>query len=173
MAEPRPQRKRPAPLDREKLRALALSYVGRYATTRHRLGDYLRRKLRERGWAGEQEADVATLVADFAALSYVDDEAFASNRAASLLRRGYGPARVRANLGQSGIEREQIAVAAAVDIEQEREAALIFAKRKRIGPFRQSETNPREREKAMAAMLRAGHGFDLAREIVNALHERD
>ncbi|HYZ48955.1 MAG TPA: RecX family transcriptional regulator, partial [Sphingomonas sp.] len=42
-----------APLDAPALERFALRYVERYATTRARLADYLSRKLRERGWAGE------------------------------------------------------------------------------------------------------------------------
>ncbi|KTW08260.1 RecX family transcriptional regulator, partial [Sphingomonas sanguinis] len=35
------------------LERLALRYVERFATTEGKLVDYLTRKLRERGWAGE------------------------------------------------------------------------------------------------------------------------
>ena len=55
-------RKPRPPLNREKLQALALHYVGRYATSRARLGDYLRRKVRERGWSGELEPPIEELV---------------------------------------------------------------------------------------------------------------
>ena len=50
MAVPRRRRERP-PLDAEKLRELALAYVGRFATTRARLSTYLERKIRERALA--------------------------------------------------------------------------------------------------------------------------
>ena len=46
-------------------------------------------------------------------------------------------------------------------------AALRFAKRRRIGPFAaQALRDPKEREKALGAMVRAGHGFGLARAIL-------
>ena len=45
-------------------------------------------------------------------------------------------------------------------------AALRFAKRRRIGPFADARPRPKEREKALAAMIRAGHPFALAREIM-------
>ena len=41
------------PLDRAALERLALRYVERFATTRGRLTDYLKRKIRERGWDGD------------------------------------------------------------------------------------------------------------------------
>ena len=51
-----------------KLRDLAIHYVGRYATSRKKLSDYLLRKLRERGWESENAADVEGLIADFVRL---------------------------------------------------------------------------------------------------------
>jgi regulatory protein len=46
-------------------------------------------------------------------------------------------------------------------------AALRFAKRRRIGPFAAAAIrDPREREKALGAMVRAGHGFGIARAII-------
>jgi len=54
-AEPKPtgpkqgrRRGERPPLDAEGLERLGLFYAGRYATTRAKLADYLRRKLRER-----------------------------------------------------------------------------------------------------------------------------
>src|SRR4051794_3739244 len=84
------KRKPPPPLDEEGLERIALFYAGRYATTRARLDSYLRRKLKERGWGGPGEPPLARLIERFAALGYVDDRAFATARAASLGRRGYG-----------------------------------------------------------------------------------
>ena len=47
-------------------------------------------------------------------------------------------------------------------------AALRFARRKRIGPFAESALDRAGREKALAAMIRAGHGFEIAKAVVNA-----
>jgi hypothetical protein len=44
------------PLERADLERFALRYVERYATTRGRLADYLKRKIRERGWGEETES---------------------------------------------------------------------------------------------------------------------
>ena len=56
-------RKVKPPLDAEALEQAALSYAGRYATTRAKLAAYLARKLRERGWNGAGEPPVGRLVA--------------------------------------------------------------------------------------------------------------
>ena len=46
MARAKSRKPRP-PLDGEKLKELALAYVGRFATTRSKLATYLARKVRE------------------------------------------------------------------------------------------------------------------------------
>ena len=47
-------------------------------------------------------------------------------------------------------------------------AAVRFAERKRLGPFAAERPDRIGREKALAAMLRAGHPMDLARRLVDA-----
>jgi regulatory protein len=158
----------PPPLNAGGLERLALFYAGRYAVTRAKLAAYLTRKLRERGWGGEGEPPVARLVERFAELGYVNDAAFAATRADALGRRGYGERRVEQALRAAGIDEEDGAAAR----EQARDgawaAALRFATRKRIGPFAAERPDRPGREKALAAMLRAGHPLTLARRLVDA-----
>jgi regulatory protein len=155
-------------LDGEALERLALFYAGRYATTRSKLATYLQRKLRERGWAGPAEAPIEALVEKFVSLGYVDDAAFAASRTASLMRRGYGERRVSQALQAAGIGEEDGAPAREQASEQAFAAALRFAERRRLGPYAQSVADREARQKATAAMLRAGHRFDLVRIILNA-----
>ena len=163
----RKSRERP-PLDGERLEQAALFYAGRYATTRAKLRLYLARKLKERGWAGPGEPPLDTLVERLAGLGYVDDRAFAAARSASLVRRGFGPRRVGEALRAAGIEEEDSQDARAEAEAGAWDAALRFAERRRIGPFAPAEPDRAAREKAFAAMLRAGHPADLVRRIVGA-----
>lgn len=162
MREPR----RPAPpLDREKLDRLALRYVERFATTRGRLSDYLRRKIRERGWAGEP-ADPDALAEKLAGLGYVDDLAYAEAKATAMTRRGLGARRVADALRHARVEADDMAAVTPAVAERAPDAALAFARRKRFGPFA-AEPADRERfAKQLAAMARAGHGFELSRRIL-------
>lgn len=165
MRQKGPRRPRP-PLDEEKLNELALAYVARFATSRARLASYLARKLRERGWAGAGEPPVATLVAKAAAAGFVDDAAFALSKARSLTGRGYGARRVDQALHAAGIEQSDGEAARGHAQDDAVEAALLFARRRRIGPFAAERADPAAREKALAAMIRAGHGFRLAKSIL-------
>lgn len=155
------------PLEEAALERIALRYVERYATTRARLAAYLNRKIRERGWGGEGSPAVDALVARFAGLGYVDDAAFAEARGISLTRRGYGARRVSASLKAAGIDEADAAPVTREAESRARAAALAYARRRRFGPFASAPMDRPAREKALAAMLRAGHGFDVAREILS------
>jgi regulatory protein len=158
------------PLDRPQLRDLALAYVGRYATTRAKLASYLGRKLRERGWADPDAAEalaVDEIVAAMVANHFVDDRAYADMKAQGMSRRGYGPRRVQLALSAAGIEAEDMDEALEGARQDQQAAALAFAKRRRIGPFSRVAPDQKQREKALAALLRAGHDFALARRILD------
>lgn len=161
------RRREPEPLDSARLDELALTYVARFATSRARLEAYLLRKLRERGWKGEGEPPVAQLADRFVAAGYIDDAAFARAKSGSLLRRGYGQRRVTQALGAAGIGEDVRAEVRAGD-GAHRRAALALARKRGFGPFGRAPLDRPAREKQIAAMLRAGHPLDSARELVDA-----
>ncbi|SFF94431.1 regulatory protein [Novosphingobium sp. CF614] len=165
------KRHNPHPLTSTGLEELALAYVARFATTQARLGAYLHRKLRERGWAGAGSPPVDAVVRRHVEAGHVDDAAWARMKAGSLLRRGYGARRVGEALGQAGVE-EQVREEARPGESEQRRAALVMARRRRFGPFAVQipggAPQERQRERQIAAMLRAGHPLDIARRIVDA-----
>lgn len=151
---------------------MALAYIARFATSAARFERYLARKLRERGWDGEGDPPVAQLAERYVALGYIDDAAYARMKAGSLLRRGYGGRRVRQALGEAGIA-EDLRDAALPDELAARQAALAYARRRRFGPFGGVVPERDRREKQLAALLRAGHGFDAARAVIDAASEAE
>lgn len=157
-----------AAYDQEALERTALSYAARYATTRTRLKAYLVRKLRERGWLEDREPPVEAIVERLAELGYVDDRAFASARAASLSRRGFGARRVEASLKSAGIGEEDAVEARVLAREAAWQSALRFTERRRIGPFAPAETDQNGRRKALAAMIRAGHPIAISKRLLAA-----
>jgi len=161
-----PHKSRP-PLTAERLEELALNYVGRFATSRSKLAAYLHRKLRERGWQGDGEPLVQDIADRMVRLGYVDDRAFALSKARSLTGRGYGERRVRQALMIAGIDEDQGAEAHELAATEAVGAALKFASRRSIGPYRANPSSPQERERAIAAMVRAGHRFALAKAITD------
>ena len=160
-----PRKPRP-PLDEERLNELMLAYAAKFATSRSKLGSYLARKVRERGWDGSGEAPVEQLVAKAARLGFVDDAAYALGKARSLTARGYGERRVSQALHAAGIDEEDAEAARTHAQDEAVEAALQFARRRRFGPFGTRDLDPKDSEKQLAAMIRAGHGFRLAKSIL-------
>lgn len=160
--------RRARPLDQAALKELAFGYVARFATSRAKLASYLARKVRERGWNDADDPDIAAVVDKVVDLGFIDDAAYAGMKASSLTRRGYGKGRVKMALAASGIKGEDGNEALRQAEEQQVASALRFAERRRIGPYADKQADLAARQKALAAMLRAGHPIDLARKIVGA-----
>jgi len=152
------------PLDRSGLERLALRYVERFATTKGRLADYLSRKIRARGWEGEA-IDPAAIADRMADLGYIDDRAWGEAKASSMARRGLGARRVAGALRQAGIGDDDADAIAPAVADRSIDAAIAYARRRRIGPFADQPGDRPTREKHVAALLRAGHSFELARAL--------
>jgi regulatory protein len=89
-----------------------------------------------------------------------------------LSRRGLGRRRIRERLAAKGVAAEDIAGAlaelAADPAESELAAAVRLARRKRLGPFRGGAERRERRDKDLAALGRAGFGYEIARRVVEA-----
>ena len=157
------------PLDAARLDELALAYVARFATSRTKLSRYLLRKIGENNWDGPGEARAAceTIVAKMERLGFVDDKQYAVMRGAAMTRRGLGLRRVKAQLWVDGIDEADAGDAVEAAEDAALSAALGFARRRRFGPYAVAlVTDPAQRERQVAAFLRAGHSLGLARRIL-------
>lgn len=178
------------PPDRAALRAAALAHLARFGTTRHGLGRVLLRRiarwqhLAEAAGADAQEAAqtaralgavVEEIVQEMAGLGAVDDHAFARSRAGRLMRSGRSVQAVQAHLAARGVDAS--VRAAVVDAQEEgggldraeRDlcAALVLARRRKLGPFAVSgeastEADPTQAARALGVLARAGFGRDTA-----------
>ncbi len=150
----------------QRLRDLAIHYTGRYATTEAKLRQYLIRKIRERGIADGQELDPAKVAADCAALGYVNDSLYAESKAAGLGRKGLGQSRIKMSLKAAGISEEIAAPLLDTSQEEALLRGLMFAKRKRIGPYGSAGHEPKTVARWWGAMARGGHAPDIIRQII-------
>ena len=77
---------------------------------------------------------------------------------------------IRAALARKGVAKEQIerGLAALCDEAREPElaAALVYARRRGLGPFRRQEERAIRRARDLAALSRRGFDYDLARRVV-------
>lgn len=141
----------------------------------------LRRLLMKRVWRscrhhGVEIASVEPLVdAELDRLerfNYLDDARFAEGRARTLHRRGDGPAKIRSKLAAKGIGREAIDAALAALRDEhanvELSAALVFARKRRVGPWRRNPVDTDGRRKELGKLARGGFSWTTARQIVDA-----
>ena len=157
------------PIDAARLDELALAYVARFATSRAKLARYLSRKIREAEWTGpvDPASASADVVAKMERLGFVDDRQYAVMRGAAMTRRGLGVRRVKAQLWVDGIAADDGADAIVTAESAALDAALGFARRRRLGPFgAEPLVDPARRERQVAAFARAGHSLGLARRIL-------
>ncbi|MCW3473375.1 RecX family transcriptional regulator [Limobrevibacterium gyesilva] len=135
----------PGPPTEAALHEAALAHLARYATTQAGLVRVLDRRVdRWARAAASPDPDavlaakraVRAVVARLAAAGVVNDAAFAESRARSLTRSGRSRRAVAAHLAARGVAAETVARAVPGDAETELAAALSFARRRRIGPFR-------------------------------------
>ncbi len=158
------------PPDAASLHEAALTHLARYATTRAGLLRVLERRILRWVHAGGDaetaaaaQAVARAVVDRLAASGVLDDAAFAESRARSLTRAGRSRRAVTMHLRARGVAEDLTANALPDDPEAEFAAALAYARRRRIGPFRTVEKDAAARLKELAAMARAGFAQDLAR----------
>jgi regulatory protein len=99
---------------------------------------------------------------------YVDDAAYAAAKGEGLRRRGYGARRIETALDHDGIAAPLRAAARGSETER-RHAVMAFARRRRFWPYSGEPClDPSLRRKHLAAYLRAGHGLDHVRRVMDA-----
>jgi regulatory protein len=162
-----------APGDLEKA---ALKYLERYASSAENLRRVLMRRVLRAAHAGviergEGSARVEAVVERLVARRLVDDRAYAEGRARSLSRQGRSRARIGQSLAAKGVEADAIEAALsglAEEGQTDIAAAIRFAKRRRLGPFRSAKERAGRRDRDLAALGRAGFGFAIARRVIDA-----
>ena len=178
MAEPRKARKLPCRMTAERLENIALHYLGRYASSSGNLRRVLMRRVQRAAAAhGDDPADgarlVAALLARFQRSGLIDDRAYATQKAASLQRRGASRFGIRGKLRQKSVETDLIDDAVAMLDEGgagagELAAACALIRRRRLGPYRAADQRAAMRQKDLATLARAGFSLDVARRALAA-----
>ena len=162
---------------RKRLTNKALHYLGRYASTSARLEAVLRRFARrklEKAEPAVLETVLKEVMDSCIRLGYINDEAFIKSQFRQGLRNGHSQKRILLKLAQKGISRDRaLAVIqeqddeALPDSQTELAAALIFARKKAIGPYTgQADISPEDRQKQMGRLARNGFGFDVVRQVM-------
>ena len=157
----------------------AVDYLGRYASSQHRLravlGRFATRKLDQHD-PDEIAAAIDGTVARCRKLGYVNDAAFAQSQARSHRRQGRSQLGIRQRLRQHRLD--DLVIDAALEVADEHAtngellAACHFARRRRIGPFdhRRDDRDDRNAimqrtQRQLGAMARAGFAMAITRKV--------
>ncbi len=160
--------------DAASLHEAALRHLARYAATAAGLRRVLDRRVQR--WAraaaaepetiAEAKRAVRAVVARLVAAGAVDDAAFASVRARRLLHSGHSRRGVAAHLAARGIDPETAHGAFPDDAGTELAAALVLARRRRIGPFRATTADADARRRELGVLARAGFPREVATRVL-------
>jgi regulatory protein len=167
-------RKGPRKLSPRYLENAVLHYLQRYAATEAGVRRVLLRKVdRALKFHGgdRQEALgwVDALVEKLVRGGLLNDAAFAEMKAQSLRASGRSARVIALKLRQKGVPAELVTqtLAGATQEVSEEQAALKWARKKRLGPYRPTDEARRDhRQKDLAALARAGFDFHTARKVI-------
>lgn len=176
-----------APPSKDVLHEAALAYLARTPATAVTLKRVLDRKIAT--WARRAErasgdpdtiaANVATcheavaaIVTRFREVGLVNDAMFASSRVRTLSRAGRSRRAIAAHLTAKGVDSETVREALPSDAAAELAAAVTFARKRRIGPFAREEApDQKAKQKALAAMARAGFAWNVCERVLRMARE--
>lgn len=161
----------------------ALDYLARYAATEAGLRRVLERRIER--WVRAQpdpeaaeparqaaRAAVDGVVRRLAAAEALSDTTFAENRARSLVRSGQSTRSIQMRLVAKGIAPDVARRVSVTDAETELAAALVLARKRRIGPFRLADDpDAGARTKEMGVLARAGFSRDVAQRVLDTSRE--
>ena len=169
-----PKRKRPAKkITPQRLKNIGLYYLKRFESSVENLRSVLQKRVnqyaKENPDFNKQEAYqwVEDVLTEFEKLHYLDDKRFTEIKVRSYLAAGKPARYIQNKLREKGIANAQIEDMLDDFGYNPQEMALKLAKRKKIGPFRPDEELRKiNRQKDMAALIRAGFDYDVVAEIM-------
>jgi regulatory protein len=173
------QRRPPTRMTEAKLADAALFYLSRYASSSGNLRQVLTRKLLRSAHHYDDDPEplipvIDAIVARHLKSGAVNDSAYAEAQVRKLRRRGGSARIIGQRLIAKGVPGEIIAEASAGfnQTREDRAAAIIFARRRRLGPFRNGpRTEHRLRD--LAAMGRGGFAYAIATQVIDAIDPND
>ncbi len=171
------KRRVPRKATAKSLENAALWYLTRFGTSAANLERVLARRVersaRHHGTDREEGLEnIARLIARYRRSGLLDDKAYAIARAKTLNWRGKPVRAITLALRAKGVTGDDIdeALLALEDHggDPDMGAAARYARRRRLGPFRAAPERQEHRERDLAALARAGFGYDVARRVIGA-----
>lgn len=167
----------PSAVTKQSLYNRAVHYLERYAASEAGVRAVLQRGLKRaerRGIAIPPEAGewIDATLRKLIEAKLLDDALFAETKVRSLRRSGASAQKVRQKLAVKGVSARLVDEAlSSEDVEDDFAAAVIFARKKRLGPYTSRGERSLLRDKQIASLARVGFSLSIARRIVDARDE--
>jgi regulatory protein len=152
----------------------ALHYLERYAAPRAGVKAVLQRSVmraQRRGDSIPQAVPewIEAALDKLERAGYLSDKSFAETKLVSLRRAGTSSQKIRQKLAVKGVTVDVVADVLEHDESDDRQAAVAFARRRRLGPYADEKKRAALKDKHIAALARAGFSLTIARWVVNAV----
>lgn len=168
----------PKPLTEKRLEKIALVHIDRYATSIENLRNVLMRRVEKSARTQniekkEAEKWINIIITKLVNLRLLNDQAYAENRARSLHRSGASKKKIMSILINKGISKVDIASTISLleneYFNRELMAAINYARKRRLGPYRLAEKRREKRDRDLASLARAGFQFNDAKSVIDAI----
>ena len=157
-----------------RLRNIALYYLERFESSEETLRQVLKRRINKYAFVNKEynpsEAYQWTeeVIDECLSHNFVNDRRFAEFKVNGYLNAGKPKRYIEQKLKQKGIDEKTISSVFEEANYSEKDTALNFAQKKKIGCFRNSEEERQNfRQKDLGTLIRAGFDYDIAKEIVD------
>ena len=170
-----------------RLMTKAVDYLGRYATSQHRLREVLDRfalRKLDKHDPDKVAAAISATVTQCQTLGYLNDDTFAQNQARSHRQQGQSKLGIRQRLRQHRLD--ETIIDTALDAADQHSgngellAAFRFARRRRLGPFdrqqyddeKDCQAGRRRQQRQLGSLARAGFNMAVSHTVIE-LEGRD
>ena len=184
-----PKKITPKKITQDRLRNIALYYLGRYASSSANLRQVLLRRVQKSAYhhkdtdTNQASIWIDDIVADMMRMGYIDDAGYAQTKAHSLHMRGTSRRAIYQKLLQKGLDKTTIESAlnslqddanqnpeSSPELNTDLIAAIRYAKRRRIGVYRTKPPSDPEKQnnRDLATLARNGFPPDICQKILGA-----
>lgn len=161
-------------ITKERLKNIGLFYLERFESTVQNLRAVLKRRIDKYAFENpdfdknEAYGWVEEILSMFENMGYVNDARYAEMKVRDYLAAGKSARYIKTKLYAKGVDENTAETLIEAQNYDGKTAALKFAQKKHIGPYRKNEEE-RElfRKKDMACLLRAGFNYDDVCDILN------
>lgn len=161
-----------------RLRNIALYYLERFESSESNLKTVLKRRIDKYAFLNKEYNPeqayswVEEIVEECVRHKFIDNKRFANIKIEAYLKAGKSKRYIEQKLKQKGINEKIISEAFDNFEYSEIDVALNFARKKKIGKYRETkEAQLENRQKDLATLVRAGFDFDIAKDIVYSDNE--